>query len=44
MSEEILTSEGMPCVEEGDNQLDSQGMPQERYLTEELQEDMNKMM
>lgn len=41
---EILNKEGMPCVEEGDNQLTSEGLPAASYVTKEAQEDMEKMM
>lgn len=41
---EILNKDGMPCVEEGDNQITSDGLPAESYVTKQTQEDMEKMM
>lgn len=41
---EILNKEGMPCVEDKDNKLTSEGLPAESYVTKETQEDMEKMM
>lgn len=34
----------MPCVEEGHNQIDSDGLPTESYKTKMIQEDMKRMM
>ncbi len=39
-----INIEGMPCVEEGSNQIDSAGLPEESYKTKMVQEDMEKMM
>lgn len=39
-----LNSEGFPCVEEGANQITSEGLPAESYATKQTQEDMNKML
>lgn len=41
---EILTKEGMPCVEDADNKLTSEGLPAERYLTKDVDEAMDKIM
>ncbi len=41
---EIINKEGMPCVEEGANQINGEGLPEESYKTKVVQEQMNKMM
>jgi len=40
---EIL-KDGMPCVEDKNNQLTSEGLPEDSYVLKQLQEDMDKMM
>ena len=40
---EILNKEGLPCVEEGNNQLTEKGLPEDSYVLKQLQEDMGKL-
>ena len=44
MSESNQLKNGMPCVEEGANQITSEGLPEASYKTELVQEQMNKLM
>lgn len=39
-----VNSQGMPCVEEGENQINKEGLPEESYKTKMVQEDMEKLM
>lgn len=34
----------MPCVEDKDNQITSEGLPADSYNTKKTEEDMDKMM
>ncbi len=40
----LIFKDGMPCVEDSNNQIDSNGLPAERYNTKQTEEDMNKML
>lgn len=41
---EIINSKGMPCVEDKDNQITSDGLPAESYVSKQSREDMDNMM
>ena len=42
--ENQLDKDGLPCVQEGNNQLDSKGLPEESYLEKMNQRDLDKLL